>query len=103
VLESLTVAESLLTAGVKPSDECEYGGIRPSATNHYRVSERRLESEFTFGGHIEHTCAAHHVHTSGEVVRMLRAAGFGVVERLGRDGVEAYSLGCPRLIAVATG
>jgi SAM-dependent methyltransferase len=32
VLESLTVAESLLAAGVKPSDEWEYGGVRLSAT-----------------------------------------------------------------------
>ena len=89
-----------------PSTEWEYGGIRLSATNHYRVSESRLESDFTFedaDGHVEHARAAHHVHTSGEVVRLLRAAGFGDIELLGGDGCEPYTLGTPRLIAVATG
>ena len=106
VLESLTIAESFLVAGFKPSTEWEYGGIRLSATNHYRVSESRLESDFTFEdaeGHVEHTRAAHHVHTSGEVFRLLRQAGFGEIELLGSDGVEPYALGSPRLIAVATG
>ena len=62
VLESLTVAESFLVGGVKPSDEWEYGGIRLSATNHYRVSESRLESDFTFEdaeGHVEQRSARH--------------------------------------------
>lgn len=104
VLESATVAESYLTGGVEPSDEWEYGGIRMRAENHYRVSESRLESEFTLtdaDGHVEHASAAHHVHTSGEVVRMLRGAGFGEVELLAGDGVAPYELGSPRLIAVA--
>jgi SAM-dependent methyltransferase len=104
VLESLTIAESFLVAGFKPSTEWEYGGIRLSATNHYRVSESRLESDFTFEdaeGHVEHARAAHHVHTSGEVVRLLQQAGFGEIELLGSDGVEPYALGSPRLIAVA--
>jgi SAM-dependent methyltransferase len=104
VLESMTVAESFLVAGFKPSTEWEYGGIRLSATNHYRVSESRLESDFTFEdaeGLVEHTRAAHHVHTSGEVVRMLQQAGFGDIELLGGDGVEPYALGSPRLIAAA--
>jgi SAM-dependent methyltransferase len=104
VLESLTVAESFLVADFKPSAEWEYGGIRLSATNRYRVSESRLESDFTFEdaeGNVEHSRAAHHVHTSGEVVRLLQQAGFGDIELLGRDGVEPYALGSPRLIAVA--
>ena len=78
VLESMTVAESFLVGDFKPSAEWEYGGIRLSATNHYRVAESRLESEFTFedaDGHVEHSRAAHHVHTSGEVVRLLQQAG----------------------------
>jgi len=104
VLESATVAESYLVGGVKPSAEWEYGGIRLSATNHYRVSESRLESDFTFedaDGHVEHASAAHHVHTSGELVRLLRAAGFGEVELFGADGTTPYEVGSPRLIAVA--
>jgi SAM-dependent methyltransferase len=104
VIESMTVAESFLVAGFEPSTEWEYGGIRLSATNHYRVSESRLESDFTFEdaeGRVERARAAHHVHTSGEVVRLLRQAGFGEIELLGSDGIEPYALGSPRLIAVA--
>jgi SAM-dependent methyltransferase len=106
VLESATVAESYLAGGVEPSAEWEFGGIRLAATNHYRVSESRLESELTFEdaeGHVEHGRSAHHVHTSGEIVRMLRAAGFADVELLGADGAAPFEVGSPRLIAVATG
>ena len=58
--------------------------------------ERRLESAFNFedaDDHVEHAQAAHHVHTSGEVVRMLRQAGFGEIELRGGDGVEPYEVG----------
>ena len=104
VLESVTVAETFLTSGVEPSTEWEYGGVRLRAENHYRVSESRLESAFTFedaDGRVERAQAAHHVHTSGEVVRLLRQAGFGQIALLGADGVEPYEVGSPRLIAVA--
>ena len=43
----------------------------------------------------------HHVHTSGELVRLLAGAGFSGVRLLGADGRSAYELGSPRLIAVA--
>jgi hypothetical protein len=44
----------------------------------------------------------HHVHTTGEVVRMLGGAGFGAVELRGPDGRAPFELGRPRLIVVAT-
>jgi SAM-dependent methyltransferase len=104
VLESLTVAESLLVGGIEPSAEYESGGIRMTTTNHYRAAESRLESEVVFedaDGHREQARMAHRVHTSGEIVRLVRAAGFGAVELLGADGASPYELGSPRLIAVA--
>jgi hypothetical protein len=76
-----------------------------TTANHYRAAESRLESELTFedaDGAVEHAAAAHHVHTTGEVVRLLHAAGFGDVELLGGDGASAYALGARRMIAVAT-
>jgi SAM-dependent methyltransferase len=103
VLESLTAAESLLVAGVQPRAEYEYGGVRMTTTNHYRAAESRLESEVVFEdaeGHREHARMGHRVHTSGEIVRLLQAAGFSRVELLGADGASAYELGSPRLIAV---
>ena len=66
------------------------------ATNHYRASESRLESEYVFeaaDGTVERASAAHHVHTTGEVVRLLRAAGFEHVELRGADGTSPYELG----------
>ncbi len=104
VLESLTVAESLLAGGVKERAVREAGGVRMTAHNHYRPSESRLESDYVFEdekGRIERSRAAHHVHTTGEVVRMLHAAGFGETKLLGSDGTTPYELGSPRLIAVA--
>ncbi len=104
VLESLTVAESLLVGGVKPVAEREFGGVRMTAHNVYRASESRLESDYVFedaSGAVETARAAHHVHTTGELVRMLGDAGFTEVELRGPDGRGAYELGAPRLIVVA--
>jgi SAM-dependent methyltransferase len=103
VLESATIAESLLVAGISDDRELEIGGVKMTSTNHYRVSESRLESEYVFesaDGTVERSRAAHHVHTAGEVVRMLRAAGFERVELL--DGSGPYTLGSRRMIAVAS-
>ena len=76
-----------------------------TSTNRYRASESRMESEYVFesaDGAVEHGRAAHHVHTTGEVVRMLRGAGFEDVELLSGDGSGPYELGSGRMIAVAT-
>ncbi len=102
VLESATVAESLLVAGISEHREIEFGGVKMTSTNRYRASESRLESEYVFEsiGAVEHSRGAHHVHTSGEVVRMLRDAGFEQVELL--DGSGPYKLGSRRMIAVAS-
>ena len=105
VLESMTVAESLLVAGVEPEDSWEFGGVRMTAANRYRAHESRLESDCVFedeDGLVERAQAVHHVHTSGEVVRLLEGAGFSGVRLLGPDGRSPYELGAPRLIAVAT-
>jgi SAM-dependent methyltransferase len=103
VLESMTVAEAILPAGIDASRELEFGGVTMRATNTYRAAESRLESEYEFeaDGAIEHASAAHHVHTTGEVVRLLRGAGFDDVELRGPDGVRSYELGDKRLIALA--
>ncbi len=104
ILESLTVAESFLPRPISERAEYEYGGIRMTSVNHYRAAESRLESELTLedaGGAVEHARSVHHVHTTGEVVRMLEAAGFAEVE-LRADAAKPYEVGSPRMIAVAT-
>jgi SAM-dependent methyltransferase len=106
VLESATVAESFLVGGVRPRSEYEFGGVRMTSTHRYRTFESRLETDYVFEdgeGLVERARAAHHVHTAGEVVRMLRGAGFrGDVTLLAADGRSPYELGSSRMIAVAT-
>jgi ubiquinone/menaquinone biosynthesis C-methylase UbiE len=104
VLESMTVAESLLPAGIEERSEIAFGGIRMARVNRYDPARSRLETEYELTGEdgtVERTRAAHHVHTAGEVVRMLGAAGFGAVELRAGDGTVPYALGERRMIAVA--
>ena len=105
VLESLTIAESLLVRGVQAAAEYEYDGIRMTTANRYRVEESRIESDVVFeaaDGTVERTRLAHRVHTAGELVRLVEAAGFGGVRLLAGDGATPYALGAPKLILVAT-
>jgi len=105
ILESLTVAESFLIGGISEHSEYEFGGVTMTGRNRYRAAESRFESEWTFtdrAGRVERASGAHHVHTAGEVVRMLGAAGFRDVELKGPDGSAPYELGDRRMIAVAT-
>jgi SAM-dependent methyltransferase len=104
VLESATVAESLLVNGLSGGKSYEAGGVRMTTVDRYDPLTSRLESEAVLeaaDGRTERTRYAHRVHTTGEVVRMLRAAGFGDVTLLGGDGVAPYAPGSPRMIAVA--
>jgi hypothetical protein len=102
VLESGVIAESLLAREFHEHSEHEFGGIRMRTTRVYRAGESRLEAHSVFeaaDGTVEHGDAAYFVHTAGEVVRMLNAAGFEHVEL--SDGDGPYALGSPRMIAVA--
>ena len=104
ILESLTVAEAFLTKTLSEQAGYTFGGITMTATNTYNPLKSRLESEWLFTdehGHTERASGAHHVHTTGEVVRMLRTAGFEHIELKGPDGVRPYALGDHRMIAVA--
>jgi SAM-dependent methyltransferase len=104
VLESATVAESFLAGGLTGGGSWEAGGVRMTTTDHYDPLTSRLESEAVLeadDGRVERTRFAHRVHTSGEVVRLLRAAGFGEVTLLGPDGETPYAVGAARMIAVA--
>lgn len=105
LLESMTVAESLLTGTIAPHSETAFGGIVMRRTNRYNAAESRLETEYELSdasGAVERARAAHHVYTAAEVARLLAAAGFTAIRLLGEDGDMPYSLGSPRLIAVAT-
>jgi SAM-dependent methyltransferase len=102
VLESGTIAETLLPNGINERSVHEFAGIRMTSTRRYRAAESRYESVTVFEdgtGTVEHGAAAYYVHTAGEVVRMLQAAGFSEVTL--RDNEGPYRLGSSRMIAVA--
>jgi ubiquinone/menaquinone biosynthesis C-methylase UbiE len=104
VLESMSVAESMLVGDLSATAEYEFGGIRMTMANRYRPAESRMESDLVFedsDGHVERGRVAHHVHTTGEVVRLLEAAGFREVVLLDGDGTSPYELGSSKLIVVA--
>ena len=105
LLESMTVAESLLPGGIAPHSEIEFSGITMTRANRYNARESRLETDYVLtdaAGTVERSQAAHHVHTAAEVVRLLHGAGFDDVRLLSEDGTTPYALGARRLIAVAT-
>jgi SAM-dependent methyltransferase len=104
ILESLTVAEAFLTSRFREHAAYEFGGITMAGTNVYNAMESRFESEWVFTdaeGVQERASGAHHVHTTGEVVRMLRHAGFTDIALKGPDGLKPYELGDHRLVVVA--
>jgi SAM-dependent methyltransferase len=105
LLESMTVAESMLPGEIAPHSETEFGGVVMRRTNRYNAAQSRLETDYEFSdgfGAVERARAAHHVYTAAEVARLLAAAGFTGIRLLGEDGATPYALGSPRLIAVAT-
>jgi SAM-dependent methyltransferase len=104
ILESLTVAEGFLTGAFRDTASYTFGGVTMAATNAYNPLKSRLESDWVFSdeqGTVERASGAHHVHTTGEVVRMLEAAGFTSIALKGPDGAAPYALGDHRMIAVA--
>jgi ubiquinone/menaquinone biosynthesis C-methylase UbiE len=101
VLETLTVAEAFLPGEFGASSEYAFGGITMRVRNTYRVRESRVDAEATFtdaDGRVEQRAFAHHVHTTGEVVGLLEAAGFAGIELLGPDATEPFALGDRRLV-----
>ena len=88
VLESMTVAESLLPGGIASHSEIEFGdphGRGPIATTPPGAGSKPTTSSPTRRT-VERSRAAHHVHTAAEVVRMLHGAGFGDVRLLTERG-----------------
>ena len=104
VLESMTVAESLLVGGIKPEGEHTFGDVRMTMVNHYRAEESRLEADVVFedAGRPRRALAdraprSHHGRSPPAARRNFRTSCCSA-----RTGESAYAVGSPRLIAVAT-
>ena len=106
VLESMTVAESLLPGGIQPHSEVEFGGIRMARSNRYNAAESRLETDYVLDRRVgrgrAHARRAPRPHggrgrAPAARRRLRRRAAAGRRRRQ-----RPYALGAPRLIAVAT-
>jgi SAM-dependent methyltransferase len=103
VLETGLAAESILMhpLGRRWS---RFGDLLFLHETSYEATTGRLTSDYTLvqNGQVEGKQAVFQVYSCHELVRMLRAAGFGLVETYGSLKKEPYRLGSPRLWLVAT-
>jgi ubiquinone/menaquinone biosynthesis C-methylase UbiE len=104
-IQTGTVAESSLPGGIPEIEEHEIGGVRMLEHNRYDPVRSVIETDYVFqaeGEPEERRSSLQYVHTSGEIVRMLEAAGFAGVRLLDADGRTPYELASPLLIVLAT-
>jgi SAM-dependent methyltransferase len=103
VLETATVAESAFPL----ADGLDYtaGEVRMEGSSRYDARRSRILTELRLsapGREPEVATSVHHVHTAGEIVRLLEGAGFEVEDLLG-DPVQRtpFGPGSPRLVVLA--
>jgi hypothetical protein len=77
--------------------------IEAQSVNTYDALGSRWLIEFTFrrGAQVHRSTSVQHVYTSGEVVRLVTAAGFGDVALYGDTDGTPFGLGSHRLLLVA--
>ncbi len=102
VLESGAVAESLLPS-LQHERQLRIGDIDFLSTNTYNAAESRLDITYTFiRGDRRETKPSHlWIHSAAEIARMLKRAGMEPIQLLGGIDGSPYTLGSPRLIAIA--
>ena len=104
VFETATVAESAFPL----ADGLDYdtGEVRMQGRSSYDARRSRIITELRFssrGGTTEVATSVHHVHTVGEIVRLMEAAGFRVDELLGDPAQRTpFTPGAGRLVLSAT-
>jgi len=103
LLETGTAAETILST-FQPLGEYTFGGIHMRTERAYRFRDSVIESVYTFSreGVEESHALEQAVYTTGEICRMLHAAGFSVVELYsGTDGASMQLGVSRRLLIVA--
>lgn len=103
LLETGTAAETILST-FEPRSEYTIGNIRMETERKYRFRDGVIESVYTFSrdGVVESHGLEQAVYTSGEICRMLEAAGFEIVGLYsGTDGAEMALGTSKRLLVVA--
>lgn len=102
VIETGVAAESILPTMLQKRWH-RLGDLLVLSENRYDPWESCLNIDYTYvrDGKIETRPAASYVFTTGELRRMLEAAGFGEVALYGGLAGEPYLLGTPRLVLIA--
>ena len=102
VLDTHMVAEALLSQ-IEAESTYEAGGITMSDVNRYDPRESRLDTTVTFerDGQVVRKEMSVWVLTSGELVRLVRGAGFEVDALHGDIDGSPFELGSSRLLVVA--
>ena len=102
ILDTGICAESLLPFTSRRRYEFSQGAYEQEF--HYDTENSVLETraQLTFEGERHELLYRHFVVTSGELVRWLRAAGFGIVGMFGDAQDRAFEPGSPRLLLVAS-
>lgn len=103
LLETGTAAETILPT-FQPLSEYTFGGIRMRTERAYRFRDSVIESVYTFSrdGLEESHRLEQAVYTTGEICRMLQAAGFSVVHLYAGTDETPIQLGASRrLLLVA--
>lgn len=103
VLDYGFVAESLLPGLTIEEPPMTIGGIVAESVNEYDAAHSRWLTRFTFRrGDEEHRgTSVQHVYTAGEVVRLVREAGFAGADLYGDPDGAPFRLGSRRLLLVA--
>ena len=102
IIETGMAAESILTHFEEQA--CyEVGDITMTVKERYLAAESCIDSEYIFeqNGKTETCLAKHWIYTSAEIQRVLRRAGFVIVNLYGSLKCEPYKLGSQELFVVA--
>jgi cyclopropane fatty-acyl-phospholipid synthase-like methyltransferase len=102
VIDSYSCAESLLPLAEERQIAFEGGSYRSQFAYDSMRSVLKTRAELVLDGKTHELLYAHQVVTSGELVRLLGAAGFAVEALYADTGDAPYAPGCPRLLLVAS-
>jgi cyclopropane fatty-acyl-phospholipid synthase-like methyltransferase len=101
VLDSSACAESIFPLQAEREIAFEGGTYRSRYAYDAMASVLKTEAELTLDGEVHTLRYAHHIVTSGALVRRLREAGLTVLALYGDTGDAPYEPGSPRLLLVA--
>jgi cyclopropane fatty-acyl-phospholipid synthase-like methyltransferase len=101
ILDSSCCAESILPLQERRDLAFEGGSYRSELAYDATASVLKTRAELRLGEEVHYLRYAHQIVTSGELVRMLRAAGLRTRALYGGVEDEPYRPGCPRLLLVA--